>query len=57
MCRTPTLGQVLGGVLEETGLGVEEKLGGVDVDHSSQLKWNVVGLRGLKTLIAVCHSK
>ena len=26
-------GQVLGGLLEETGLGVEEELGGVDVDH------------------------
>ena len=27
------------------------------VDHSSQLKVDVVGLRGLKTLIAVCQSK
>ena len=33
-----THGQVLGGVDEEAGLGVEEELCGVDVDHCSQLE-------------------
>ena len=52
-----TLVQVLGVVLEEVGLGVEEKECGADVDHSSQLKVDVVGLRGLKTLLAICQSE
>ena len=44
--------QVLGGVDEEAGLGVEEELCGVDVDHCSQLKGDVALLERLKTLTA-----
>ena len=50
-----TLGQVLGDVLEDTGLGVEEELVVKMLPTSSQQLEDVTWLSELKTLIAVCN--
>ena len=46
--------QVLGGGDEAAAFGVEEELCGVDVDHFSQLKWDVDWLERLKKLTSIC---